>query len=263
MSEGTIQKCGKYILRKEEFGSGGFGSIILGEKEDEKEGEKRLYIIKIPLPNKTTDRNKRNFDNEIKIINFLSHIPNNNFTSIIYDFKKFQDNELISTDTGAPTPYYAIDYFSKGLLFNYILYNCLTERQAKLVFRKLVLGFQFLHRNGICHLDVKPENIVFDKDFWPVIIDFGLSKKFKDENEQKILVIDEGGSEEYNSPERWIHQEIDGEKADIFSLGAILITLVTGNRGFITSRVDDKYYKLIIERNYKKYWKKYIKKIFP
>ena len=35
MSEGTIQKCGKYILRKEEFGSGGFGSIILGEKEDE------------------------------------------------------------------------------------------------------------------------------------------------------------------------------------------------------------------------------------
>ena len=97
---------------------------------------------------------KKNFDNEIKIIIFLSQFPNNNFTSIIYDFKKFQDEELISTDTDAQTPYYEIDYFSKGLLFDYILYNCLTERQAKLVFRKLILGCQFLHKNGICHLDI-------------------------------------------------------------------------------------------------------------
>ena len=53
MSEGENQRCGKYILRKEEFGSGGFGRVILGEKEEEKEIlKKRLYIIKIPLPNK-------------------------------------------------------------------------------------------------------------------------------------------------------------------------------------------------------------------
>ena len=257
MSEGENQRCGKYILRKEEFGSGGFGSVILAEKEEEKENlEKRLYIVKKVLPDKITERNKRNFDNEIKIINYLSHIPNNKFTSIIYDFKKFQDDEEISTDTDAQTPYYAIDYFSKGLLFDYILYNCLTERQVKLVFRKLILGFQFLHRNGICHLDIKPENIVFDKDFWPVIIDFGLSKKFKDENCQKIFVEPEGGSYKYHSPERWKEQEIDGEKSDIFSLGDILIGLVTGCVGFKTSKVNDNYYKLINERNYKAYWKK-------
>ena len=257
MSEGKNQRCGKYILSKEEFGNGGFGSVILAEKEEEKEKlEKRLYIVKIPLPDKLTEENKINFDNEIKIIYFLSQIPNNKFTSIIYDFKKFRDDELISTDADAPTPYYAIDYFSKGLLLDYILNNCLTERQAKVIFRRLILGFQFLHRNGICHLDIKLENIVFDKDFWPVIIDFGLSKKFKDENGQKIFVRHVGGSDEYNSPERWIDQEIDGEKADIFSLGAVLITLVTGNRGFLTSQVDDKYYKLIIEGNYKTYWKK-------
>ena len=119
MSEGENQRCGKYILRKEEFGSGGFGRVILAEKEEEKEKlEKRLYIVKKVLPDKITERNKRNFDNEIKIINYLSHIPNNKFTSIIYDFKKFQDDEEISTDTNAPTPYYAIDYFSKGLLFD-------------------------------------------------------------------------------------------------------------------------------------------------
>ena len=257
MSEGENQRCGKYILRKEEFGSGGFGRVILAEKEEEKENlEKRLYIVKNVLPDKITERNKRNFDNEIKIINYLSHIPNNKFTSIIYDFKKFQDDEEISTDTNAPTPYYAIDYFSKGLLFDYAFLNCLSERQVKVIFRNIILGFQFLHRNGICHLDIKPENIVFDKDFWPVIIDFGLSKKFKDENGQKIFVRPIGGSERYNSPERWIVQEIDGEKADIFSLGAILIFLVTGYAGFITSKADDEYYKLIIERNYNTYWTK-------
>ena len=89
------------------------------------------------------------------------------------------------------------------------------------------------------HKTRKYNKIVFDKDFWPVIIDFGLSKIFKDENGQKIFVREEGGSEEYNSPERWVHQEIDGEKADIFSLGAILIFLVTGYAGFITSKADE------------------------
>ena len=258
MSEGRTLKCGKYLLRREEFGSGGFGRVILAEKEEEKEKlEKRLYIVKIPLPNKIiTGTNKRNFDNEIKIINYLSHIPNNKFTSIIYDFKKFQDDEEISTDTDAPTPYYAIDYFSKGLLFDYAFLNCLSERQVKVIFRNIILGFQFLHRNGICHLDIKPENIVFDKDFWPVIIDFGFSKKFKDENCQKIFVEPEGGSYKYNSPERWKEQEIDGEKSDIFSLGDILIGLVTGCVGFKTSKANDNYYKLINERNYKAYWKK-------
>ena len=257
MSEGAFIRCGKYLLRKEEFGNGGFGRVILAENEEEKEKlKKRLYIIKIPLPKKLNDIDKKNFDNEIKIIIFLSQFPNNNFTSIIYDFKKFKDDELISTDIEAKSPYYAIDYFSKGLLFDYIINDCLTERQAKLIFKKLVLGFQFLHRNGICHLDIKPENIVFDKDFWPVIIDFGFSKKFKDENCQKIFVEPEGGSYKYNSPERWKEQEIDGEKSDIFSLGDILIGLVTGCVGFKTSKANDNYYKLINERNYKAYWKK-------
>ena len=59
----------KYLLRKEEFGNGGFGRVILAENEEEKEKlKKRLYIIKIPLPNKLNDIDKKNFDNEIKII---------------------------------------------------------------------------------------------------------------------------------------------------------------------------------------------------
>ena len=53
MSEGRTLKCGKYLLRREEFGSGGFGRVILAEKEEEKEKlEKRLYIVKNVLPNR-------------------------------------------------------------------------------------------------------------------------------------------------------------------------------------------------------------------
>ena len=121
MSQGKIIRCGKYKLREEEFGRGGYGQVILAEKEEEKKGEKRLYVVKIPLPIRLNDSNWKKFDNDIEIINILSHIPDNKFTSIIYDFKKFEDDKQISTDTTNQRAYYVMDYFSKGLLFDYYI----------------------------------------------------------------------------------------------------------------------------------------------
>ena len=40
-----IRRCGKYKLREEEFGNGGYGQVILAEKKEEKKGEKRLYFV--------------------------------------------------------------------------------------------------------------------------------------------------------------------------------------------------------------------------
>ena len=66
-----------------------------------------------------------------------------------------------------------MDYFSRGLLFSYVASGKLTQRQAKFIFKKLIESFKFLHeKGGILHFDIKLDNIILDKEFTPIIIDF-------------------------------------------------------------------------------------------
>ena len=242
-------KISKYIIEEDEkFGNGGYGDIYL-EKDGEEEGDqKHLYVIKVPREGRMTGEDKKTFNNEIDILNILSQIPGNKYTSIIYNSQKF--------DEGKEKPFYAMDFFSKGLLFDYISSESITERLAKYIFRKIILGFQFLHNNGICHLDVKIENIIFDKDFWPVIIDFGFAKKYKNEKGEITLLTIDKGSRYYVAPEIWKEEKFNGEKADIFSLGVVLFLLVNKKYGFDKSKKADKFYRLIIKKKYEEYWKK-------
>ena len=271
-------KFGNYILvNNEEFGRGAYGQICLATNECEKESEKKLYIIKIPKFNSISQEEEKLFNDEIDIINILSHTNNNKFTSIIYDFKKFNlerkkqkkkedKNEIKKQEESKEnknviimdTPYYIMDYFSKGILQDYIESFELEEIHKKFIFKRLIEGFQFLHNNNICHLDIKPLNIVMDKDFWPVIIDFGFSKKFRDENGDIIPLKDYNGSIQYAAPEIWEKKGYNGAQADIFRLGVVLFKLVTNqNYGFISSKKSDEKYKLIIkggDDDLKLYW---------
>ena len=241
-------KLGKYtIVDDEEFGSGGFGQIFLAKDGEEAGEKKHLYVIKIPKEEKMTGEDKKVFNNEIDILSILSKIPKNKYTSIIHDSQKF--------DAGEGLPFYVMDFFSKGLLYDYVVSGNMNERITKYIFRKIILGFQFLHSNGICHLDIKAENIILDKDFWPVIIDFGFSKKYKNENGEITPLTIDKGTPHYVAPEIQRGEKFNGEKADIFSLGATLFVLVTGNYGFRDSKEDNYIYKLIRKKKYEEYWK--------
>ncbi len=112
-------------------------------------------------------------------------------------------------------PYFTIDFFSKENLYYYLDEdsnpNGLTEIQAKIIFKKIVEGIQFCHSRNICHLDIKPCNIMFDNKFNPIIIDYGLSRKFKDSKTNEIIVFKgAAGTNEYKSPEMFEKQEFTG-----------------------------------------------------
>ena len=111
-----------------------------------------------------------------------------------------------------------------------------------------------MHNNKICHLDIKPDNIIFDDTFWPVYIDFGFSKIYKDENDQIILFEFDQGTDKYACPELYEGKKINGEKADIFSLGVILFLLVTRDYAFI--QPFHGLYTLIRNKKYKIFWDK-------
>ena len=236
------EQLGEYTLDSR-AGSGGYGQCYVAMKK----GDNRAYILKTINPLNRTEENIKALRNEIDRLVELNDNPKNNNIPIIYYSNKDQINSK-------PTPYYVMDYFSRESLYYYVTnenYN-LSERYVKVIFKKILLAIQYCHNKNICHFDIKPKNIVFDKDFEPIILDYGAAQKYEDKksfNKRK-------GTVNYMCPEMWDDKEYDGRKADIFSLGALLFNLVTGTAGFNTSKTNDSLYKLIRGKNYKKYWEK-------
>ena len=194
-----------------------------------------------------------NFNKEIKTI---KNLPNNNYTPKIYDSKEYEEIKN-GEDYIAEKPYYAIDLFSKGSLFYYASSKLLSEkRHTKLMFKKIVEGVKFLHSQKICHLDLKLENIILDKNFDPIIIDFGSSEEFDEPNHEIMFDNNKRMTKYYISPEIFEGNNFDGVRADIFSLGVILFKLVTGGYGFVSSKKDNYLYSLIRNSNgyYEEYW---------
>jgi serine/threonine protein kinase len=121
----------------------------------------------------------------------------------------------------------------------------------------ILKGVEAFHNAGICHRDLKTENILVDEKYNLKICDFGFSTSNTGHLKESC------GTEGYKAPE--VEKEnpnYDGIKADIFSLGVVLFTLVTGVNGFDKK---NKLYRFIRIRNYDTYWKSVegALKVFP
>nr|XP_020151463.1 putative cysteine-rich receptor-like protein kinase 33 [Aegilops tauschii subsp. strangulata] len=92
-------------------------------------------------------------------------------------------------------------------------------------------GLHFLHEECcMVHLDLKPENILMDSTMMPKIADFGLSRIFG-EQQSRIITNNKEGTLGYMAPE-YLVRGIVSNKADIFSLGVIVIEIITGGRNY-------------------------------
>lgn len=85
-------------------------------------------------------------------------------------------------------------------------------------------GLSYLHPTVI-HRDLKPQNVLLNKEGRPKIADFGISK-FKDPTKSYLSVTQTGGTPNYMAPELFNGTRVD-ERCDIFSLGCILYEAIT------------------------------------
>lgn len=93
------------------------------------------------------------------------------------------------------------------------------------------------HRMGIVHRDVKPSNILMDRERGPRLTDFGIAKHFTDPNAAETAPI---GSCHYMSPEQARLKDIKiDQRSDIFSLGVVLYEMLTLRRPFEGSTVHE------------------------
>jgi len=95
----------------------------------------------------------------------------------------------------------------------------------------------FAHRRGLIHRDIKPSNIFLGRDMKPKVLDFGIAlaqgQQVRADEPRKLI-----GTPNYMSPEQALGRALDA-RSDVFSIGAILYELITGQRAFDGATVDE------------------------
>lgn len=87
------------------------------------------------------------------------------------------------------------------------------------------------HQRGVIHRDIKPGNIMVDKDGKPVVLDFGMARDLN-EDHQGMTGRDTLGTMPYMSPEQRLRTSAVDQRADVWSLGVTLYEGLTGTRPF-------------------------------
>jgi serine/threonine protein kinase len=106
----------------------------------------------------------------------------------------------------------------------------ITEPEAIRFTKQIASALSKLHSLGILHRDLKPGNIMLREDGNVALIDFGLAKRMRLEQE----ITDSGeifGTPYYMSPEQGHGNDVD-ERSDVYSLGIIFYEMLTGEKPF-------------------------------
>ena len=199
---------------KEKLGEGAYGCVY-------KVTQKSTNFLRAVKAIERKHIDSNSFSNEIAILKTVDH-PN-----IIKLFDCYYDNNY----------YYMVEeYCSGGDLFDYIQkVKNFSEKIAATIFNQLLSAINHLHKKNIVHRDIKPENIVFiplkekknKNDIFIKLIDFGTSVSIKN----KMNLHEELGTIYYIAPE--VFKSNYNEKADIWSCGIILYTMLCGHPPFL------------------------------
>ncbi|MBW1705597.1 MAG: protein kinase [Deltaproteobacteria bacterium] len=200
-----LTTVGRYeIIRK--LGEGGAAAVYLGKDRY----IKRYVAIKMSQP--TADKGRSRFFLEAQSAGRLNH-PN---IVAIYDADVYKD-----------FCYLTLEYIEGPTLKKFCHKDDILpmSRAVEIVF-SACNALDYAHKQGVIHKDIKPSNIMLDKEGAIKITDFGIAQMVGKTAELGVI-----GTPSYMSPEQ-AEDGIVGNQADIFSLGCVLYELLTGERAF-------------------------------
>jgi len=133
----------------------------------------------------------------------------------VYDFGEFEG-----------TPYMIVEYVPGGSLANRLSQGPVTHAAALKYLRGIAAGLDYAHGLGIVHRDVKPANVLLEKDDTPVLADFGLAKVLQGSSLKSMTGVTTG-TPAYMAPEQVMGHQV-GPSADRYSLATIAYELLAG-----------------------------------
>jgi serine/threonine-protein kinase len=128
--------------------------------------------------------------------------------------------------------YFAMEYIDGESLAERTARGPADPNDAARLVRTVARAVHHLHQHGIVHRDLKPSNILLDSEGEPYVSDFGLAKVFTADSKATATGVI-AGTPCYMAPEQAAGQGAQvGPAADVYSLGAILYELLTGQPPF-------------------------------
>jgi len=200
----------KYVVEDPNFAKGSYGKIILAR--DLKGKQIVIKMIPINLASKWI-HNELEAGSRLthpNIVKLVDHLSTSNFHYPVFEFfKGLELYELLELQEFKPV----------------------EENDVKFIFQQLIPALEYAQRNGICHRDIKLENILVNRQFKLSLVDFGLcsvNSPSDYESESKITTREFVGSENYTAPEIIKRTSYDPFKVDVWSCGIVLYSLLFG-----------------------------------
>ena len=195
----------------------------------------KKVALKIYKKKKLLDPNRRkSVKREIKLMEKMKH-PN-----IIRLYETIDTDDYVIL---------VMEYVGGGSLHGYLKARAnrrLDEDEARRVFKQIMEGIKYCHSRCITHRDVKLENILLDHHGNIKIIDFGFSTCIPNDKMIKIFC----GTPSYMAPEIVNKTEYCGPPADIWALGVLFFTIISGCFPY-RGATDKELYKKINRAEYR------------
>lgn len=206
--------AGRYRLI-EQIDSG--GSSYIFKAKDERSG--KIVAVKVLKPELTEDKEFiQRFKKEVHASLKLRH------ANIVRAYDAGVEDNL----------YYIVMDLIKGKTLKHLIKvnGPLPLKYVVSVAKKLCLALEYAHVKGFVHRDIKPHNILIDREGEPYITDFGIAHDMTQNT--TIATEDMGGvmgSVHYFSPEQARGERVD-RRTDIYSLGITMFEMLTGRVPF-------------------------------
>jgi serine/threonine protein kinase len=201
-------RCGPYRLTRL-LGRGGAGEVFLAERTDGQiEQRVAIKLVQAGVPRRSF---RRRFLQERQILASLEH------PGIAH--------LLDAGETADHRPYLVLEYID-GVPID--VYAPKLDLRGKLrLFLEVCDAVSYAHRSLVIHRDIKPSNILVNADGKPKLLDFGIAKIVdvatdQTRTQERVLTPD------YASPEQ-VRGARQTTATDVYSLGAVLYDLLTGN----------------------------------
>ncbi|XP_024121463.1 calcium/calmodulin-dependent protein kinase kinase 1 isoform X1 [Oryzias melastigma] len=224
---------------KSEIGKGSYGVVKLAYNEDDdkhyamKVLSKKKLMKQCGFPRRPPPRGPKAAQGdqpkilgplervyqEIAILKKLDHV---NIVKLVEVLDDPSDDNL----------HMVFELMPKGPVMEVPTEHPFSEEQARLYFRDIILGIEYLHYQKIIHRDIKPSNLLLGDDGHVKIADFGVSNQFEGND---ALLSSTAGTPAFMAPETLSekHKSFSGKALDVWAMGVTLYCFVFGKCPFI------------------------------